>query len=102
MVIIFRLAGLIRHHLANESGIRSTPERYTNGSASIKTSTPDHNSPSSNDQEPMDYRCYTQSKTEPSEVRSFEKRAAKLGFRNKIPNFCRLGRICNFKRTWPY
>jgi len=52
-----RLAGLIRHHLANESGIRSTPERYTNGSA-IKTSTPDHNSPSSNDQEPMDYRCY--------------------------------------------
>lgn len=61
-----RLAGLIRHHLANESGMRSTPERYTNGS-SIKTSTPDHNSPSSNDQEPMDYRCYTQSKTEPSE-----------------------------------
>jgi hypothetical protein len=58
-----RLAGLIRHHLANESGIRSTPERYTNGSATVKTSTPDHNS-SSNDQEPMDYRCYTQSKTE--------------------------------------
>lgn len=60
-----RLAGLIRHHLTNESGIRSTStERYVNGGHSVKTSTPDHTSPTSNsnDLEPMDYRCYSQTK----------------------------------------
>jgi hypothetical protein len=63
-----RLAGFIRHHLANESGIRTTPERYTNGGCNVKTSTPQqHPSPTSNnqqDQEPMDYRCYSQPKIE--------------------------------------
>jgi len=61
-----RLAGLIRHHLANDSGIRSTSsERYINGGHhTIKTSTPEHRSPTSNgnDLEPMDYRCYSQTK----------------------------------------
>ncbi len=64
--ILFRLAGLIRHHLANDSGIRSTSsERYINGGHhTIKTSTPEHRSPTSNgnDLEPMDYRCYSQTK----------------------------------------
>lgn len=63
-----RLAGLIRHHLANESGIRSSSsERYMNGGGghnNIKTSTPEHASPTSNgnDLEPMDYRCFSQTK----------------------------------------
>jgi len=61
-----RLAGLIRHHLANESGIRSTStERYVSGGGhGIKTSTPEHTSPTSNsnDIEPMDYRCFSQTK----------------------------------------
>ena len=69
--VIFRLAGLIRHHLANDSGIRSTSsERYVNGASatpgghSIKTSTPEHTSPTTNgnDLEPMDYRCFSQTK----------------------------------------
>lgn len=60
-----RLAGLIRHHLANDSGIRS--DRYVNGSSNghVKTSaTPEHTSPTSNsnDLEPMDYRYSTQTK----------------------------------------
>jgi uncharacterized C2H2 Zn-finger protein len=61
-----RLAGLIRHHLANDSGIRS--DRYVNGASNtnghVKTSTPEHTSPTSNtnDLEPMDYRYSTQTK----------------------------------------
>ena len=54
---------MIRHHLAND-GIRA--ERYNGASAGahIKTSTPEQTSPTSNgnDLEPMDYRCYSQTK----------------------------------------
>ena len=70
-----RLAGLIRHHLANDSGIRS--DRYVNGSSNghVKTSaTPEHTSPTSNsnDLEPMDYRYSTQTKLQHHvEVRSY-------------------------------
>ena len=39
LIFFLRLAGLIRHHLANESGIRSTPERYTNGSSAVNIPT---------------------------------------------------------------
>lgn len=74
-----RLAGLFRHHLANEPGMTNggnrpsvatsgTPEHFTNGVG--KTSTPQQQAASSttnnSDQDPLDYRCYgNQSKTEP-------------------------------------
>ena len=69
-----RLAGLIRHHLANDSGIRS--DRYVDGSSNghVKTSTPEHTSPTSNsnDLEPMDYRYSTQTKLQHVEVSPFK------------------------------
>lgn len=77
-----RLAGLIRHHLANDSGIRSTStERYVNGGHSIKTSTPEHTSPTSNgnDLEPMDYRCFSQTKLQNQIESEYNGRSARPG-----------------------
>ena len=79
IILYFRLAGLIRQHLANDNGIRATStERYVNGGGgqhSIKTSSStqenEHTSPTTNgnaDLEPMDYRCVSQTKLQHHQI----------------------------------